>query len=65
MKIILKLSIFILFMCSYGYSNEVKVFEFTEKELSELQIRKVRGADNKTIYPLGSNDKRACTKKVV
>ncbi len=43
-------------MCSYGYSNEVKVFEFTEKELSELQVRKVRGADNKTIYTLGSND---------
>ena len=56
MKIILKLSIFILFMSSYSYSNEVKVFEFTEKELSELQVRKVRGADNKTIYTLGSNE---------
>ena len=43
-------------MSSYSYSNEVKVFEFTEKELSELQVRKVRGADNKTIYKLGSND---------
>ena len=43
-------------MSSYSYSNEVKVFEFTEKELSELQVRKVRGADNKTIYILGSND---------
>ena len=56
MKIILKLSIFILFMSSYSYSNEIKVFEFTEKELSELQVRKVRGADNKTIYTVGSND---------
>ena len=56
MKIILKLSIFILFISSYSYSKEVKVFEFTEKELSELQVRKVRGADNKTIYTLGSND---------
>ena len=56
MKIIFKLSIFILFMSSFSYSNEVKVFEFTEKELSELQVRKVRGADNKTIYTLGSND---------
>jgi len=56
MKIILKLSIFIFFMYSYSYSNEIKVFEFTEKELSELQVRKVRGADNKTIYTLGSND---------
>ncbi len=57
MKIILKLSIFILFMSRYSYSNEVKVFEFTEKELSELQVRKVRGADNKTIYTIGSNEK--------
>ena len=56
MKIILKLSIFVLFISSYSYSNEVKVFEFTEKELSELQVRNVRGADNKTIYTLGSND---------
>ena len=56
MKIILKLLIFILFVSSYSYSNEVKVFEFSEKELSELQVRKVRGADNKTIYTLGSND---------
>ena len=44
-------------MSSYSYSNEVKVFEFTKKELSELQVRKVRGADNKTIYTLGSNEK--------
>ena len=43
-------------MSSYSYSNEVKVFEFTEKELSELQVRKVRGAENKTIYTLGSNE---------
>ena len=57
MKIILKLFIFILFMTSSSYSNEIKVFEFTEKELSELQVRKVRGADNQTIYSVGSNDK--------
>ncbi len=43
-------------MTSSSFSNEIKVFEFTEKELSELQVRKVRGADNKTIYTLGSND---------
>ena len=33
------------------------VFDFTEKELSELKVRKVRGAKNKTIYTLGSNEK--------
>ena len=57
MKIIPKLFILILFMTSSSYSNEIKVFEFTEKELSELQVRKVRGADNQTIYSVGSNDK--------
>ncbi len=39
------------------YAEEVKVFEFTDKELSELTVRKVRGADNKTTYSVGSNEK--------
>ena len=34
----------------------VKVFDFTEIELNELKVRKVRGADNKTTYKLGFND---------
>ena len=38
------------------YAEDVKVFEFTEKELSELTVRKVRGADNKTEYSVGSNE---------
>ena len=38
------------------YSEDVKVFEFTDKELSELTVRKVRGADNKTTYSVGSNE---------
>ena len=38
------------------YAEEVKVFEFTDKELSELTVRKVRGADNKTAYSVGSNE---------
>ena len=38
------------------YAETVKVFEFTEKELSELEIRKVRGADNNTYYTVGSNE---------
>ena len=37
-------------------ANELNVFDFTENELSELQVRKVRGADNKTIYSVGSNE---------
>ena len=38
------------------YAEDIKVFEFTDKELSELTVRKVRGADNKTIYLVGSNE---------
>ena len=38
------------------YAEEVKIFEFTDKELSELTVRKVRGADNKTTYSVGSNE---------
>ena len=38
------------------YAEQVKVFEFTDKELSELTVRKVRGADNKTTYSVGSNE---------
>ena len=43
-------------MSSIGYTNEVKVFDFTETELAGLEIRKVRGADNKTVYTVGSNE---------
>ena len=38
------------------YAEDIKVFEFTDKELSELTVRKVRGADNKTSYSVGSNE---------
>jgi len=45
-------------------ADELNVFDFTEKELSELQVRKVRGADNKTIYSVGSNEKGNFLKSV-
>ena len=45
----------ILLLINFAYAENVKVFEFSEKELSELKVRKVRGADNKTIYTAGSN----------
>ena len=38
------------------FAETVRVFEFTEKELSALDIRKVRGADNNTSYTVGSNE---------
>ena len=44
-------------MSGLSFSDEIRIFEFTEKELSELQVRKVRGADNETIYTVGSNEK--------
>ncbi len=45
-----------LIFLSSAYAENVKVFEFTQKELSELEIRKVRGADNNTYYTVGSNE---------
>jgi hypothetical protein len=41
---------------SPSFADRVNVFEFTEAELLDLQVRKVRGADNKTEYSVGSND---------
>ncbi len=38
------------------YADTKKVFEFTKKELAELEVRKVRGADNLTEYTVGSNE---------
>ena len=56
MNIIFKIFICFLLMSGLSLSSEIRIFEFTEKELSELQVRKVRGADNKTIYTVGSNE---------
>ena len=46
----------VLLLFQPSYAEKIKVFEFTKKELSELKVRKVRGADNKTLYTLGSNE---------
>ena len=45
-----------LFFLNTSLAEIVNVFEFTEKELSELKVRKVRGADEKTLYSLGENE---------
>tara|TARA_B100000965_G_scaffold144859_1_gene120662 strand:- start:1475 stop:2125 length:651 start_codon:yes stop_codon:yes gene_type:complete len=47
----------ILLLTNFVYAESIKIFEFTEKELSELKVRKVRGADNKTLYTVDSNEK--------
>ena len=56
MKILTRLLVIILFFVSPSFAERVNVFEFTEAELLDLQVRKVRGADNKTEYSVGSND---------
>ena len=56
MKTIFKFLISLLVMNGIVHATEVKVFDFTELELSQLEIRKVRGADNLTIYTFGSNE---------
>ena len=51
-------SLICLISISYSSVNAdvINVFEFTNSELSKLEVRKVRGADNKTIYSIGSNE---------
>jgi hypothetical protein len=56
MKIILKIFILIFILSGLTFADEVKIFEFTESELSKLDVRKVRGADNNTNYTVGSNE---------
>ena len=56
MNIFTKISIFIFVTIGTGFANEIKVFNFTTDELSNLEVRKVRGAENKTIYTIGSNE---------
>ncbi len=55
-KIFNYLLLFSLFFLNISLAEIVNVFEFTEKELSELKVRKVRGADEKTLYSLGENE---------
>ena len=45
-----------IFLFSSAAAENIIIFKFTEKELSELEVRKVRGADNKTNYSVGSNE---------
>jgi len=56
MNFLIKAFITFLIFISTGFANEIKVFNFSETELSQLDVRKVRGADNKTIYTVGSNE---------
>ena len=55
MNILIKIFIIWLVTNSISLTDELKVFDFTDTELSNLEVRKVRGAKNKTIYTIGSN----------
>ena len=56
MNFLIRLLVIFLIYSSPSFSKEIKVFNFTKIELSELNVRKVRGAKNKTIYSVGSNE---------
>ena len=45
-----------LIFLNCAHAENMNIFKFTEQELSELNVRKVRGADNKTVYTVGSNE---------
>ena len=45
-----------LILINTSSAENIKIFEFTEKELLELEVRKVRGAKNKTVYSIGLNE---------
>ncbi len=56
MKILLNILFIIIASINLSLANELKVFDFTETELKDLQVRKVRGAENKTVYTIGKNE---------
>ena len=64
MKFLIRIFIICFAINNIGFADVVNVFDFTESELSELQVRKVRGADNKTIYSVGSNENGSYLKAV-
>jgi hypothetical protein len=45
-----------LLLCTPIKAENIKIFEFTENGLNKLEVRKVRGADNKTLYYIGSDE---------
>jgi len=54
-KIFIAILIF-LSSISFSYSQNIEVFKFTDEELSNLKVRKVRGAKNMTEYSILAED---------
>ena len=63
-KIFFKLILIYFLIINPAFSENLKVFNFTDQELKLLEVRKVRGADNKTDYTVGSNDNGTFLKAV-
>ena len=64
MKLVFKILLILFVIIKVSLADEIKVFEFTETEFSSLEVRKVRGADNKTTYTVGTNENGAFLKSV-
>ena len=64
MKQLIKIFTIYFLVSNISFADEIRVFNFTKSELLELQVRKVRGADNKTIYSIELNEKGNILKAV-
>ena len=47
-KIIVKFVLISILFFKLAYAEKINIFEFTDIELQSLEVRKGRGADNKT-----------------
>ena len=62
-KFIKIIAIYLLFVSSVC-AEKLMVFDFTEEEINSLEVRKVRGADAKTVYSIGNNENGSYLKAV-
>ena len=53
-----------LLFINFSKAENINLFEFTDNELQSLEVRKVRGADNLTVYTAGSNENGSFYKAV-
>ncbi len=53
---ILTIFLILMFSISYSHSQDIEVFKFTNEELTNLKVKKVRGAKNMTKYNILNED---------